>query len=133
MGLLDDLKGVAASVLGGAIGQSPVARSAIDMLGQAGGLGGLVQAFQQKGLGDIVGSWVGTGQNLPISPQQIQQVLGPQVAQLASQHGLTADAVTRTLSQVLPGLVDQLTPDGQLPAGTALEQGLSALRSKLGI
>ncbi len=133
MGLFDELKNVAGSVLGGSAGQSPIARSVLDMLGQGGGLGGLVQAFQQKGLGDIVGSWVGTGQNLPVSPQQIQQALGPQVAQLAAQHGITADAATGMLSKILPGLVDQLTPNGQLPAGNALEQGLSALRSKLGL
>ena len=133
MGLFDELKNVAGSVLGGSAGQSPIARSVLDMLGQGGGLAGLVQAFQQKGLGDIVGSWVGTGQNLPVSPQQIQQALGPQVAQLAAQHGITADAATGMLSKILPGLVDQLTPNGQLPAGNALEQGLSALRSKLGL
>ncbi len=133
MGLFDELKNVAGSVLGGSAGQSPIARSVLDMLGQGGGLGGLVQAFKQKGLGDIVGSWVGTGQNLPVSPQQIQQALGPQVAQLAAQHGITADAATGMLSKILPGLVDQLTPNGQLPAGNALEQGLSALRSKLGL
>lgn len=133
MGLFDELKSVAGSMLGGSAGQSPVARSVLDMLGQGGGLGGLVQAFQQKGLGDVVGSWVGTGQNLPVSPQQIQQVLGPQVAQLAAQHGITADAATGLLSKILPGLVDQLTPGGQLPSGDALQQGLSSLRSKLGL
>jgi len=135
MGLFDDLKGLAGSMLGGAggAGGSPIAKSVLDMLGQGGGLGSLVQAFQQKGLGDIVGSWVGTGQNLPVSPQQIQQALGPQISQMAAQHGITTDAVTKTLAQVLPGLVDHLTPNGQLPAGNALEQGLSALRSKLGV
>ena len=133
MGLLDELKNAAGSMLGNSAGQSPVARTVLEMLGQGGGLGGLVQAFQQKGLGDVVGSWIGTGQNLPVSPQQIQQVLGPQVAQVASQHGLTTEAATSALSQLLPGLVDQLTPNGQLPAGNALEQGLSALRSKLGL
>jgi uncharacterized protein YidB (DUF937 family) len=133
MGLFDDLKSVAGSVLGGAAGQAPVAQSVLDMLGQSGGLGGLVQAFQRNGLGDIVGSWVGTGQNLPISSQQIQQVLGPQVAQMAAQYGITTEAAGTAISRILPGLVDHLTPNGQLPAGSALEQGLSALRSKLGV
>ncbi len=133
MGLFDELKNAAGAMLGGSAGQSPVARSVLDMLGQGGGLAGLVQAFQQKGLGDVVGSWVGTGQNLPVSPQQIQQVLGPQVAQVAAQHGITSDAATGMLSKILPGLVDQLTPGGKMPSGDALEQGLSALRSKLGL
>ena len=52
---------------------------------------------------------------------------------MAAQHGITAEAAAQALSQILPGLVDHLTPGGQLPAGNALEQGLSALRSKLGI
>jgi uncharacterized protein YidB (DUF937 family) len=133
MGLLDDLKGMAGSMLGGAAGQSPIAKSVLEMLGQGGGLAGLVQTFQQKGLGDIVHSWVGTGPNLPVSPQQVQQALGPQVAQMAAQHGITTDAATKALSQILPGLVDHLTPGGQMPTGNALEQGLSALRSKLGV
>jgi uncharacterized protein YidB (DUF937 family) len=129
MGLLDNLAG---SLLGGgAGGSSPLMKSVLDMLGQGGGLGGLVQAFQQNGLGNLVDSWVGTGQNLPASPGQIQQALGPKVQELAQQHGMSADAVSQALSQFLPGLVDHLTPNGQLPQGGA-ETGLAALRSKLG-
>lgn len=133
MGILDDLKGVAGSLLGGAGAQSPVAQSVLDLLGQKGGLAGLVQSFQQGGLGDVASSWVGTGRNLPVSAQQIQQVLGPQVARLAAQHGMAPDAVAGVLSQVLPGLVDHVTPDGKMPSADSLQQGLSALRSKLGI
>lgn len=132
MGLLDNLAG---SLLGGSAGaSSPLVKSVLDMLGssQGGGLGALVQAFQQNGLGSLVDSWVGTGQNLPVSPSQIQQALGPKVQELAKQHGMNADAVSQALSQFLPGLVDHLTPNGQLPQG-GLGEGLSALRSKLGI
>jgi uncharacterized protein YidB (DUF937 family) len=133
MGLFDELKNAAGSLLSGQGATSPVARSVLDLLGQGGGLSGLVQTLQQKGLGDVVGSWVGTGKNLPISPQQVQQALGGQVQQLAAQHGLSPEAVSQTLSQILPGLVDHLTPGGQAPSGQALEQGLAALRSKLGV
>lgn len=132
MGLFDQIAG---SLLGGQAGtSSPLVRSALDLLGgvQGGGLGGLVQAFQQNGLGHLMDSWIGTGQNLPVTPAQIQQVLGPRVQQLAEQHGTTPDAVSRTLAQVLPGLVDHLTPDGQLPQG-GVAAGLSALRAKLGL
>lgn len=132
MGLLDNLAG---SLLGGSAGGSPaLMKSALDMLGsnQGAGLGGLVQAFQQNGLGHLVDSWIGTGRNLPVSPSQIQQALGPKVQEIAKQHGMSADAVSQALSQVLPGLVDHLTPNGQLPQG-GLGEGLSALRSKLGI
>ena len=130
MGLLDNLAG---SLLGGNTStSSPLAKSVIDMLGQGGGLGGLVQAFQQSGLGHLMDSWIGTGQNLPVSPGQIQQALGPKVQELAQQHGMSADAVSQALSQFLPGLIDHLTPNGQVPQG-GVGAGLSALRSKLGI
>jgi uncharacterized protein YidB (DUF937 family) len=133
MGLLDDLKGAAGALMQGNAASSPIAKSMVDLLGQGGGLSGLVQTLQQKGLGDIVSSWIGTGQNLPITPQQVQQALGGHVQQLAAQHGLSADVVSKTLSQLLPGLVDHLTPNGQVPSAGALEQGLSSLRSKLGV
>jgi uncharacterized protein YidB (DUF937 family) len=135
MGLLDNLAG---SLFGGNAGNtgasSPLLKSVVDMLGsnQGGGLGGLVQAFQQNGLGHLMESWIGTGQNLPVSAGQIQQALGPKVQELAQQHGLSADAVSQALSQFLPGLIDHLTPNGQLPQG-GVGAGLSALRSKLGI
>jgi uncharacterized protein YidB (DUF937 family) len=133
MGILDDLMGAAGNVLQGSGGSSPIARSVIDLLGQRGGLAGLVRTMQASGLGDVVGSWVSTGTNLPISAQQVQQAMGGQVRQLAAQHGLAQDAVSKALSQILPGLVDHLTPGGQVPSDQALEQGLSALRSKLGL
>jgi uncharacterized protein YidB (DUF937 family) len=134
MGLLDGLIGAAGPLLGGE-GQrgSPLLGSLLGMLGQSGGLAGLVQAFEQAGLGHVARSWVGTGQNAPVSPQQVQQALGPQVQQLAQQHGMAPEAVSSTLAQLLPGVVDHLTPGGQLPSGAGLEQGLSALRSRLGI
>ena len=130
MGLLDNLAG---SLLGGkAEASSPLVKSVLDMLGQSGGLGGLVQAFQQNGLGHLMESWIGTGQNLPVSPAQIQQALGPKVQELAQQNGLSADVVSHALSQFLPGLVDHITPNGQVPQD-GVAAGLSALRSKFGI
>ncbi len=130
--------GILGGLLGAGGGAAALVPALLAMLGEkggpggGGGLGALVAAFESNGLGDVVGSWVGTGQNLPITAQQIQQALGPKVRELAQQHGLGQDAVTTALSQLLPGLVDHLTPDGQLPAGNALEQTLSGLRSKLG-
>lgn len=132
MGLLENLAG---SVLGGGAASSGLAKSLLDLLGrQDGGLAGLVQSFQQNGLGRIVESWIGTGQNLPVSPDQIQQTLGPKVQELAQQHGMSTDAVSQAISQLLPKLVDHVTPDGQLPQSPdALSQGLSALRSRFGL
>jgi uncharacterized protein YidB (DUF937 family) len=83
MGLLDSLGG---SPLGGNAGaSSPLVKSVLDILGsgQGGGLGGIVQAFQQNGLGHLMDSWTGTGQNLPVS--SAQQALGPKVQELAQQ------------------------------------------------
>ncbi|MGE5235152.1 MAG: YidB family protein [Acidobacteriota bacterium] len=96
--------------------------------GSGGSLAGLVSAFEQNGLGQIVKSWVGTGQNLPISAQQIQQVLGSDRLQgLASQFGLTTQAAGAKLADLLPTLIDRLTPDGNLPTGGDLLGGLSSL------
>lgn len=111
-------------------------KAVVGLLGQqstVGGLGGLIQAFQNNGLGEIVNSWVSTGKNLPISPQQIQQGLGGDLLkQLASQAGLSPDAAGNQLANLLPGLIDKLTPDGKLPDSHVIEQGLNLLRGKLG-
>lgn len=136
MGLLDQLGQAAAGMMGQAGDQSPLMKAVVGLLGQnssAGGLGGMIQAFQKNGLGDIVNSWVGTGTNLPISPQQIQQGLGSDLLkQLASQAGLSADAASGQLASLLPGLIDKLTPGGKLPDSQLIEQGLNLLRGKLG-
>ena len=86
--------------------------------GAQGGLGGLLAKFQQAGLGDVIGSWVGTGQNQPISGEQLTDVLGPDtLSGLAAKLGVSPDDAAGQLSSILPGLVDQLTPQGQAPEG----------------
>jgi len=83
-----------------------------------GGLGGLVEKFQQGGLGDVVASWISTGQNMPINGDQLGQVLGPDVlSQIAQQLGVSQGDAACQLSQVLPQVVDNLTPDGSMPEG----------------
>ncbi|KOF52572.1 hypothetical protein AD428_19385 [Achromobacter sp. DMS1] len=83
-----------------------------------GGLSGLIASFQKGGLGEIVASWVGTGQNQPVSPGQLGQVLEPgMVDELAAKTGQDQDSVLATLSQLLPQLVDQATPSGQVQEG----------------
>jgi uncharacterized protein YidB (DUF937 family) len=99
---------------------------------KGGGLPGLIQAFQANGLGDVVSSWIGTGPNQPISASQIQSVLGSDaVKQLAARMGISPDAMSARLADVLPGAIDTLTPDGKLPEGGLLAQALSALRTKV--
>jgi len=82
-----------------------------------GGLGGLLKQFQQKGLGEVADSWIKTGPNKAVAPGQISDALGPDVIDTLSQRtGLSKDQVVQMLSQVLPNVVDQLTPQGRLPS-----------------
>ena len=80
------------------------------------GLGGLIKQFQQKGLGDVVDSWVSTGKNKNVAPDQISVALGGDVVdELSRRTGLTRDQVVGELARMLPNVVDNLTPDGRLP------------------
>jgi uncharacterized protein YidB (DUF937 family) len=107
MSLLNDMLGAASGPGGLDINQLA------SHLGD-GGLEGLVAKFQQGGMGEVVQSWVGTGGNLPISADQIQAVLGSeQVAGLTKAMGIDSSQ----LAHALPGLIDHLTPGGQLPQG----------------
>ncbi|MFC5428152.1 YidB family protein [Paraburkholderia denitrificans] len=84
---------------------------------QPGGLNGLIQKFQQGGLGDVVQSWVGTGDNQAISPDQLHNVLGSDVVSgLAQKAGIQPDQVSGLLAQVLPHVVNAATPNGEVPA-----------------
>jgi uncharacterized protein YidB (DUF937 family) len=83
-----------------------------------GGLGGLMEKFNQAGLGGVLGSWIGSGPNPPISGEQLGQVLGDdKMSEIASQLGLSEGEAAGQLAQVLPGLIDKLTPQGQAPEG----------------
>lgn len=121
MGLLDSVLG---SVLGGNQQQGglgallPVITSMLSNDGQQGGLGGLVEKFQQAGMGDVVGSWIGKGENMPISADQLTQVLGSgAVSDIAAKLGIDPSQAAGSLSEMLPGIIDKLTPDGQAPEG----------------
>jgi uncharacterized protein YidB (DUF937 family) len=120
MNLFGDLAG---QFLGRQQGQGGAAGAILQMLGgQAGGIGGLAQLFQSKGLGDVVSSWIGTGANLPVSPDQLQNVLGSdRIGQIASMLGVSHEQAGSQLAGLLPGIVDGLTPNGQVPdSGTDL-------------
>jgi uncharacterized protein YidB (DUF937 family) len=116
MGLLDNLENQA---LGDVLGRSssPLATGLSQMIqNQPGGLQGLVQSFHDKGMGGVVSSWVGSGPNSPITADQIHQVLGSdQVKALAAKAGISPDAAGSAIAQLLPGLVDRLTPNGSVP------------------
>ncbi|MDE2078555.1 MAG: DUF937 domain-containing protein [Burkholderiales bacterium] len=84
---------------------------------QVGGVSGLIEAFERQGLGGVIASWVGSGQNLQISPEQIQAVLGDEHIQgIAQKLGLSTQDVASHLSQLLPSIIDKMTPNGQVPA-----------------
>jgi uncharacterized protein YidB (DUF937 family) len=130
------LGGVLGSVLGGGRASSGGAMSGGGMSGGSGGLGTLgglgalaglamlANKLRQGGLGDAVGSWIGTGQNQPVSGQQLQGALGSDViGELASQFGLSHEEVSGQLASALPEVVDHVTPDGQWPDDGASASG----------
>ena len=119
MGLFDEISGLAGGILGGAAGGEEAHLMAAL---QAGGLpgvggpdvGGIVQQLRQSGLGAQVASWIGNGENLPVSADDIAQALsGPALAAIAGKLGVDPSTASALLSRVLPGLVDRQTPDGQ--------------------
>ena len=130
MGLLDSVVGALAGGQSG--GDNPLLNVVMQLINnpQAGGLGGLVQTFQQGGLGEIVNSWVSSGQNLPISAEQIQSVLGGgKLQDIAAQLGVSPAQASGSLADLLPQVVDKLTPNGQLPeGGDLLAQGMDMLK-----
>ncbi len=115
MALLDNVLGMVA-------GNNPLVKIVLGMLGNTqagGGLEGIVKQFQQGGLGDLVASWTGTGPNQAISPDQVHQVLGASghLDQVAQEAGISKEEAAGGLAQILPQLIDQLTPHGQVPQG----------------
>ena len=88
---------------------------------QKGGMTALVEKFNASGLGEHVKSWVSTGKNLPVTPDQIKQALGPdKIEMLALKTKLSVEEVTSHLAAALPLMVDKLTPDGKIPTGGLL-------------
>ena len=126
MSLLDDvLKEVGGAGGASADAHKSLATELLGMVSDGGmskGLGGLVDMFNQKGLGDVVNTWVSTGRNLPISADQVQAVLGSaQVQALAARAGIDPARASAVIAQILPHLVDKATPNGQMPAGGILD------------
>jgi uncharacterized protein YidB (DUF937 family) len=140
MGIFDDL----GQQLGGMAGmamKNPQALAAVVSLlsskdasvGGTGGLGSLVSAFQGKGMGDMIASWVSTGPNPAISASQISDVLGPDtLKQFAAKAGVSHGEAGGLLASLLPTVIDQLTPQGKVPEANALESALGGLLSGFG-
>ena len=131
MGLLDSIVGQVSGALAGSVPQGQVHPGLMDVVSslmtQGGGLQGLVNQFEQQGLGNLVSSWIGTGQNLAITPDQVSAVLGePHIAAVAAKLGLSPQDVANQLAGLLPHAVDSVTPGGALPQGNLLSEALSA-------
>jgi len=108
MGLLD-------SVLGG--GSNDIMSTVLGLIGgQKGGLAGLVSQFASNGLEDLISSWVGSGENKSISPDQLKSALGSEkINEIASKLGTDSNSVLSQLTDILPKAVDKLTPEGKVP------------------
>lgn len=135
MSLFDSL----GSMLGGGNaqqgGQGALIAAALEFINnQPGGLNGLIQRFHENGAGEIVNSWVGNGENQPVSPDTLHNVLGSEaVTNMAAKAGIEPSMVTGLLSQVLPHVVNAATPNGEVPANGQIDQGgLSGALGALG-
>jgi uncharacterized protein YidB (DUF937 family) len=132
MSFFDDLVGKVTGASQGPEGQGGLVEGVLGLLTnkETGGLGGLMQSFNQQGLGDIISSWVGRGDNAAITPEQIQEVLGSDVIQqLAEKSGLSIDAAKAQLAELLPSLIDKVTPEGKIPEGGLLDKGIEIFGS----
>lgn len=132
MGLFDEVVSIIGKQLGGG-GQNSLFSQAIAMINnpETGGLQGLIEKFQTGGLGEIVSSWIGTGENQPVSADQIVNALGSEkIKELAGQAGIPENQVSDGLAGLLPRIVDQLTPNGRMPEGNALVESIGALAGK---
>ena len=156
MGLLDDIlkqaggarAGTAAAPQGGGLGaivdlvmKNPqIVSAALSMLnpkdrsvGGGGGLADVVSAFNKGGLGDVMSSWVGGGPNKPVDPGALASALGPDIlGQFAQKAGVGTGEAPSVLASILPELVNQLTPQGHVPQGNALDGMLGSLLGQLG-
>lgn len=128
-----DILNTIQSALGGGEKKDDLMSSITQLLGGQGRLQNLISQFDSKGLGDIIGSWVGTGQNKFISPDQLQNVLGSDVlGGIASKLGLNVNDLSSQLSNLLPGVVDKLTPEGKVPEGNIMSQASDLLGGLFG-
>jgi uncharacterized protein YidB (DUF937 family) len=134
MGLLDDVLSMASGSLSS--GGVPPAQHATGLAAileyvnspQVGGVAGLQKMFQEGGLGNVISSWIGTGQNQAVSADQLQNVLhSGALQQVAQKAGIDPTQLTGMMASLLPHLVDKMTPNGEVPNAIALQQMLKGL------
>jgi uncharacterized protein YidB (DUF937 family) len=134
MGILDGIiKGVGSKILEGE-GQSELLEQVFSLINnpQNGGLSGIVEQLTNKGLGGLVSSWIGTGENQPVSGEQIEQTFGSEkIQEIAQKLGISGVDASGGLAALLPQIIDRLTPEGKLPEGGILDQGLDFLKKNI--
>ncbi|MBC7786531.1 MAG: DUF937 domain-containing protein [Methylophilaceae bacterium] len=116
MGLLNGLtKQILGKVMGG--NTDGIAAAAMEMFNNNGGLSGILDKLKEGGLGEQAASWVGHGENLPISAEQISNLIGNgQIAEMAAKFGLTPEVLSSEIAEHLPGVIDKMTPNGEVGA-----------------
>jgi uncharacterized protein YidB (DUF937 family) len=118
MGLFDSVIGSVMSEMQKTGGLASALGPLLANDGAHGGLDGLVAKFNQAGMGNLIASWIGKGENLPISADQLKQVLGEgTIADIASKFGMTPSQTVGHMADMLPNIIDQLTPHGSAPEG----------------
>src|SRR3954463_5299512 len=130
MGLFDSVAGAVLGKLGGEEGS--MAQVAIDLFNQNGGVEGIINKFKENGMAQQAASWVGTGDNLSITPEQVASVLGEgAIADMAAKVGLTPEMISSKIAEHLPNIVDKLTPNGEVSgeSGNLLNTVLGMLKA----
>jgi uncharacterized protein YidB (DUF937 family) len=134
MGILNEIiKGVGSKILGGE-GQSGLLDQVLGLINnpQTGGLSGMVEKFTSKGMGGLVSSWIGTGENQPVSGEQIEQTFGSEkIQEIAQKLGISGVDASGGLAALLPQIIDKLTPEGKLPEAGILNQSLDFLKKSI--
>ena len=136
MGLFDQLAGQVMGSLGAqqqdSVSQGALLTSVMGMIDRAGGLPAILQQLKDSGLSEHVASWIGNGENQTVSGNQMADALGGEnIQQVARESGIEPQHVSAGLAQLLPQIINQLTPNGQLPEDGLLGQGLQLLKARL--
>ena len=129
MGLFDSIAGAVLGKMGGE--QGSMAQAAMEMFNQNGGIGGVLDKFKEGGLAEQAASWVGKGENLPVSAEQISSVLGDgAIADMAAKFGISPETLSAQIAQHLPTVIDKMTPNGAVEAdsGNLLSTVLGMLK-----
>lgn len=134
MGLLDRIVSMVGNNISGGEENRGLLQQALNLIDspEIGGLPGLIEKFQKGGLAEIASSWVGTGENQPVSGEQMLNTIGgDKIREIASSLGVSNTQVADGLASVLPQLIDKLTPEGKIPEGGLLDKGLAMIKGKI--